>query len=179
MTTNSEAFIEQLKLICDLSEDKDEQTIELLARNLHKVVTTGAMKVIDPYDTVLCEPLQDRTDRWMVRTFPPSVRVDITERLDRFIEEVFELAQSLDYDFDRISKLATYVGGRERGKTNMELGGVANTLFALCNAVNLSFDGCYAKEMERVETDEMVAKIRAKWEAKPADVKSPLPGKSP
>lgn len=179
-TDHKSAFAEQLEIICDLAERKNEPTIELLAGNLHGMLRDGSMKIVDPTDSVPPpEQLQDRTERWMAKVFPPGVRSDRTERLDRLIEEVFELAQALDYDFDRIPKLSTYVGGRTKGQPGAEVGGVANCLFALCNAINVSFERAYSYEMDRIETPEMMAKVRAKWESKPTDIKSPLPGKSP
>ena len=180
-TSHVDALKEQVWLICDLAGQKNEPTIELLADNVHAMLTDGVVQLIDPIDPPPPppEPLQDRTERWMLKTFPSDVICDRTERMDRLIEEVFELAQSIDYDFDRISKLASYVGGREKGRAHEEIGGVANTLFALCNALNISFGQSYVREMERVETPEMIAKIRAKWESKPKDIKSPLPGKYP
>lgn len=180
MTTNwVAALTEQLLLIRELATKKGEQTLGLLANSVCIMLEDGKVKLVDPSEpTPIPEALQDRTERWMLKTFPRNVISDRTERMDRLIEEVFELAQSIDYDFDRIAKLATYVGGREKGQPSAEVGGVANTLFALCNAINVSFENAYIHEMARIETPEMIAKVRAKWESKPSDVKSPLPGKS-
>lgn len=181
MTTKpTEAFTEQLFLVCELAEKKCEPTIELLAGNLHSLVKDGSIKLVDPFEAEPApEPLQDRTERWMLKTFPANVIQDRTERVDRLIEEVFELAQAVGYDFSRIPKLAEYVEKRPAGQPGAEVGGVANTLLALCNAINIGFEQAYAREMERIETPEMIAKIRAKWESKPSDIKSPLPGRYP
>jgi hypothetical protein len=82
---------------------------------------------------------------WYAACLPAS---SIEERCDRFIEEAFELVQSLCYDSRRILALRDYVYSRPQGTPHQELGGVMLTLATLANRVGL--------DMTQAGNDELV-----------------------
>jgi hypothetical protein len=95
---------------------------------------------------------------------------DRTERSHRFIEEALELVQACGTPYEEVSRIARYVYGRPKGDVPQEVGGVAVTLAALCEAHSLDVSTCAVDELERVEQN--VDKIRAKQRLKP-DLRSP------
>lgn len=119
------------------------------------------------------EDFQSRVLDWLLKCFGSEIAKDILERNDRFIEEALELTQSLDYSADRAHALVDYVYGRPKGEPFQEVGGVMVTLAALCSAtgLNMMLDG--EVEYSRINTPEIIEKIRNKQKTKP--VGSALP----
>ena len=116
-------------------------------------------------------PYQSRVHDWIIACFGAEVGADQTERNHRFLEESLELVQSLGCTQSEAHQLVDYVFGREVGEPAQEVGGVMNTLAALCTAADLDMVDCGEIELTRVWTK--VEKIRAKQAAKPKH--SPLP----
>lgn len=114
---------------------------------------------------------QRRVWEWMKACFSSTVQGDIVERQDRFLEEVLELLQSLDYPRDRIRALERYVYGRPKGKPAQEVGGVTVTLAALLTPLKLDMGDCAWDEFVRIWGK--IDKIREKQATKP--VGSALP----
>lgn len=117
------------------------------------------------------ETYQARVWSWVVTCFGNDVAFNKEERCDRFLEEVFELLQSLGYDPARVDALKSYVWSRDVGEPEQETGGVMVTLCALLSAHMIDMRNCAEKELERVWGK--IEKIRAKQAAKP--VGSALP----
>lgn len=122
---------------------------------------------------VRARPYQARVHAWMLACFGEAIAQDRVERGDRLLEEVFELLQTMDYDFGRIAAVRDYVAARPVGEAAQEVGGVAVCLFALCNAIGVDLGATAEIELERILQPETMAKIRAKQSAKPK--MSPLP----
>lgn len=122
---------------------------------------------------------QDEVDLWMERTFSFETRTNIRERAYRFLEEALELFQSLNLDREDALKLVEYVFKRPKGEPSQEVGGVGTTLAALCNAADISLKRALVDELERVNTPEVIAKIKAKRaiRAVPGDYKGEPPKK--
>jgi len=114
---------------------------------------------------------QARVHDWIIACFGEEIGRDQVERNHRFLEESLELVQSLGCTVSEAHQLVDYVYGREIGEPNQEVGGVMNTLAALCTAAGLDMAGAGETELARVWTK--VEKIRAKQAAKPKH--SPLP----
>lgn len=114
---------------------------------------------------------QERVNRWLIACFGIKIARDKTERNHRFLEEALELAQACECTKEEALQLVDYVFAREKGDIHQEVGGVMNTLAALClvydidmiNAGHIEIDRCWTK----------VDVIRAKQAAKPKF--SPLP----
>lgn len=120
----------------------------------------------------LPEPsFQERVKPWMLECFGPEISADINERNHRFLEEALELVQSTGCTKSEAHQLVDYVFGRDVGETKQEVGGVMNTLAALCLANNIDMHDAGEIELARVWTK--IEKIRAKRAAKPKH--SPLP----
>lgn len=120
----------------------------------------------------LINPLfQAEVDRWIQECFGPEIGADKVERNHRFLEEALETVQAAGCTISEAYQLVDYVFNRPVGELPQEIGGVMNTLAALCNAHGLDMMECGETEMQRVWT--MVEKIRAKQAAKPKH--SPLP----
>jgi NTP pyrophosphatase (non-canonical NTP hydrolase) len=114
---------------------------------------------------------QKSVNRWVIACFGPKIARDKVERNHRFLEESIELVQSTGCTKEEALQLVDYVYGRPVGETAQEVGGVMNTLAALCTAHDIDMLEAGEIEIERCWTK--VEKIRAKQAAKPKF--SPLP----
>ncbi|MFV1846408.1 hypothetical protein ACNJRW_09480 [Stenotrophomonas maltophilia] len=120
---------------------------------------------------------QDGVSEWMGQCFLPSLYSDMTERGDRLLEEVLELLQAHGYDSARVPTLVDYVFGRPVGEPAQEVGGVMVTLAGYCWVAGLDMHAAGDAELARISQPEVMAKIRAKQEAKNAlHFDTPLPG---
>ncbi|WP_197056576.1 MULTISPECIES: hypothetical protein [Luteibacter] len=126
------------------------------------------------------EPFQARVSMWMDQCFLPSLYSNMTERGDRLLEEVLELLQSKGYDRVRVATLVDYVFSRPAGEPSQEVGGVMVTLAGYCWIAGLDMHADGERELDRINQPEVMAKIRAKQEAKNAlHFDTPLPGSVP
>jgi hypothetical protein len=114
---------------------------------------------------------QARVSDWMIACFGEAITSDIQERCHRFFEEATELVQSLGGTASECHQLVDYVFGRPVGQKEQEVGGVAVTLAALCNASGIDYNKAAGDELARIWTK--VEVIREKQAAKPKH--SPLP----
>lgn len=114
---------------------------------------------------------QPRVHEWILACFGEEIGRDGVERNHRFLEEALELVQSLGCTQSEAHQLVDYTFGRDVGEPFQEVGGVMNTLAALCTAHGLDLDAAAETELARVWTK--VDQIRAKQAAKPKH--SPLP----
>lgn len=114
---------------------------------------------------------------WMGQCFLPSLYSNMTERGDRLLEEVLELLQAHGYDSARVTTLVDYVFGRPVGEPAQEVGGVMVTLAGYCWVAGLDMHAAGDAELARINQPEVMAKIRAKQDAKNAlHFDTPLPG---
>lgn len=120
---------------------------------------------------------QSRVAAWMREAFLPSLYSTMTERGDRLLEEVLELLQAHGYDQARVATLVQYVYGRPVGEPAQEVGGVMVTLAAFCSIAGQDMYAAGETELSRICQPEVMARIRAKQEAKNAlHFDTPLPG---
>lgn len=113
----------------------------------------------------------------MGQCFLPSLYSNMTERGDRLLEEVLELLQAHGYDKARVPTLVDYVFGRPVGEPAQEVGGVMVTLAGYCWVAGLDMHAAGDAELARINQPDVMAKIRAKQEAKNAlHFDTPLPG---
>lgn len=123
------------------------------------------------------QSFQTGVAEWMGQCFLPSLYSNMTERGDRLLEEVLELLQAHGYDPSRVATLVAYVFGRPVGEPVQEAGGVMVTLAAYCAMAGLDMQAAGDAELARINLPEVMAKIRAKQEAKNAlHFDTPLPG---
>jgi NTP pyrophosphatase (non-canonical NTP hydrolase) len=108
---------------------------------------------------------QVRVDKWIRHCFGEAIRGDKAERNHRFIEEALELVQAAGCTASEAHQLVDYVFGRSIGDVKQEVGGVMNTLAALCNIYDIDLDAAAETELRRVWTKS--DQIRAKQAAKP------------
>jgi hypothetical protein len=118
---------------------------------------------------------QARVHDWIIACFGAEIGADVIERNHRFLEEGLELVQANGCTASEAHQLVDYVFGRPVGEPHQEVGGVMNTLAALCTAAGLDMAGAGEVELSRVWTK--VEQIRAKQAAKPKH--SPLPMAAP
>ncbi len=128
------------------------------------------------YLECICSTFQQRVKYWLLECLGEENAQDIKTRNFRFLEEALELVQAHECTAEEAHKLVDYVYGRPQGDVNQEVGGVMVTLAALCSAHGLDMAAEGERELERVNTPEIMAKVRAKQEGKPSPG-SPLPGK--
>ncbi|WP_439449804.1 hypothetical protein [Stenotrophomonas sp. ATs4] len=125
----------------------------------------------------LGQSFQAGVSEWMDKCFLPSLYSNMTERGDRLLEEVLELLQAHGYDSARVPTLVNYVFGRPVGEPAQEVGGVMVTLAAYCSVAGLSMQADGQAELDRINQADVIARIRAKQEAKNAlHFDTPLPG---
>jgi len=123
------------------------------------------------------QTFQESVSHWMAQCFVPSLYSNMTERGDRLLEEVLELLQAHGYDPTRVATLVDYVFNRPVGQPAQEVGGVMVTLAGYCWVAGLDMHAAGATELARIIQPEVMAKIRAKQEAKNAlHFDTPLPG---
>ncbi|MDB5412108.1 MAG: hypothetical protein JWR10_443, partial [Rubritepida sp.] len=111
------------------------------------------------------ETFQARVIRWIRHCFGAEVAADKVERNHRFLEEALELVQAGGCTASEAHQLVDYVFGRPVGEVPLEVGGVMNTLAALCTAHGVDLDAAAETELARVWVKSDA--IRAKWLAKP------------
>ena len=104
---------------------------------------------------------------WTRACFGEKIARNRDERNQRFLEESLELVQSLGASKQECHDLVDYVFGRDIGETPQEIGGVLVCLASLCDVADLDMEACGWIELERVDSDEMMEKIRRKHSLKP------------
>jgi hypothetical protein len=115
---------------------------------------------------------QSGVDAWMDACFGATIKADVVERCDRFIEEALEFVQAAGYSAERAHALVDYTFGRPVGEINQEVGGVMVTLAAMCNTLKVNIGEAAKAELARVWTK--VEQIRAKQAAKPTGSALPV-----
>jgi hypothetical protein len=115
---------------------------------------------------------QSGVDAWMDVCFGATIKADVQERCDRFIEEALEFVQAAGYSAERAHALVDYTFGRPVGEINQEVGGVMVTLAAMCNTIGVDIGSAAETELARVWTK--VDVIRAKQAAKPTGSALPI-----
>lgn len=120
---------------------------------------------------------QRMIDGWMEECFqgvtPLEQRKSI--RSARFLEEALELYQANGLSKESALQLVDYVFNRPVGEPHQEVGGVMVTLAALCTPCGIDLNSAAVSELERINTPEMMDKIRRKQASK-VDPDGPLPG---
>lgn len=109
---------------------------------------------------------QGRVSDWVRRCFGDAIAYDMTERSFRFLEEALELVQSVGCTKEQAQALVDYVYSRPRGTTKQEVGGVQVTLAAFCSAADIDMAHEGEQELRRVDTPELIQKIRRKQASK-------------
>ncbi len=119
---------------------------------------------------------QDRVAEWGFKCFGGDL--DKMERVYRFVEEALELAQSLGLSKEEGYQLVDYVYDMDHvGEPPQEMGGTMVTLAFLASQFGLSLEQDGERELARINTPEMILKIRQKSATKPKG--SALPGVTP
>jgi hypothetical protein len=83
-------------------------------------------------------------------------------RLRRFAEEAAELCQAGGLDRKMFLRVVNDAYDRPVGEFGQEVGGVGVTLMCLCAQQGVSVDAEFRREMTRIDTPEMIERIRAK-----------------
>lgn len=99
---------------------------------------------------------------WMKRCFSPSTVSNPRERAFRMMEEATELFQAMDCSKEEAQTILDYVFARPKGEPSQEVGGLSVTIAALCGPTGINWEDAAIKELERINTPEVLAKIRAK-----------------
>jgi hypothetical protein len=111
----------------------------------------------------------ERGADWVRRALGEAVLNDRQERALRFLEEAVELAQACGLPEAQASRLLARVYAKEPGGVKEEMAGSYFTLLMLARAHDVSIDWELLKEFRRVDTPEMIARIRQKHAGKAAD----------
>lgn len=111
---------------------------------------------------------QTRVLDWARRTFGSRTADNPTERIMRFLEEALELVQALGLSEEEVGRVVAYVYGRSVGEPAQEVGGTMVTLASLCEFFGIDMQREGDRELARIDTPEMRAKIAAKQAMKRA-----------
>lgn len=111
------------------------------------------------------ERYQSDVRDWITACFGTEIRDDRVERNHRFLEEALELVQSCEMSRDEAHALVDFVFDRPAGEIAQEVGGVMNTLAALCCAQRIELGHAARAELERVW--EKIDEVRARRAGKP------------
>lgn len=109
--------------------------------------------------------LQERARVWLETTLPGQV-VDIKTRAARFLEEAAEAAQAAGLCREDADLVLAQVYAGPPGAMQQELGGAFTTLCALATAADEHLGWAAVREMTRMETPEVRAKVRARQASK-------------
>lgn len=113
---------------------------------------------------------------WMEKCFGNSTSgTKKSVRNFRFLEEALELVQAAGMTREEAMRQVDYTFNRPVGKPAQELGGVMITLAAWAGTHDLQMSEYGPAELMRIDTPEMIAKIRAKQASKPGEGGPPQP----
>lgn len=104
---------------------------------------------------------------WQEKAFGELTNESLQMRAMRFLEEAVELFQTAGLSKEKANEIVAYTFGRPVGDPCQEVGGVMVTLAAFCNAGDISLENEAWREFIRIDTPEMIQKIRDKQVSKP------------
>jgi hypothetical protein len=110
--------------------------------------------------------LQDRAGAWVKKTFGHPIFDSKHERAMRVLEEAIELAQAEGVDKAQVKHLVDFVFNKPVGDIAQEAAGVGFTLLAWGASHELDIATLVFEEIDRVDSPEMIAKIRKKHDPK-------------
>lgn len=111
---------------------------------------------------------QNRVGKWVRTCFGRQSLRSPKERAQRMLEEAVELAQAVGLSQEDADRVLKDVYARPAGEIGQEVGGVANTLAALCAGLDHDLETEAWREMLRVEKPEVIEKCRRKQAEKAA-----------
>jgi hypothetical protein len=117
--------------------------------------------------------VQARVRKWLVNCFGQKIADDAQLRNKRFIEEAIELVQARGMTQAEAIEVLEYVYARPKGNQEQEVAGTMTTLMALCAQAGINIGEVTYKEIHRIETPEVMAKIRARQKDKPGGAEVP------
>lgn len=158
---------QQAMYITQLEQDLNTARARTEEQRQMKVLARGQR------DGISGSRYQEGVGRWLLRCFGPVVAADKQERTYRFLEEANELSQAAGLTEEEAHQLVAYTWSRPTGSLHQEVGGVMTTLAAFCFAHDLDMIQEGVDEYERVNTHEVMERIRVKQASKPHG--SPLP----
>lgn len=119
---------------------------------------------------------QKRAQAWFDACFvDKGATYGLDERAFRMLEEALEVFQACGLKQDDVTKLADYVFSRPVGELDDELGGLLVCISLLASAHNSTLGYLTTSALNR--NWQNIAKIRGKYDVKPAN--TPLPGAGP
>ena len=103
---------------------------------------------------------------WVWRALGPTVATDPRERAKRVLEEAIELAQAEGIPDREAIAVVNHVYRRPVGEPSQEAAGVGFCWIAYCEAKNFQGISLVIKELERIDTPEMIENVRLKHDMK-------------
>jgi hypothetical protein len=126
---------------------------------------------------------QQRVHRWLKACLGIVSASDEQERNLRFFEEAAELVLVRNMTREKMHEVIDYVCDREAAKGAMdsstpgqEVAGTVVTLAALCNQAGITISEVAYEELQRIETPEVMQRVRDRQKTKPSAVRSPTHG---
>lgn len=103
---------------------------------------------------------------WVERALGSAILTNRAERIMRFFEEAAECAQACGLTREKAMAIIDRVFGRPAGDPAQEMAGAYFTLLVLAHNRGVVLDWELMKEFRRVDTPEMIARIREKHQGK-------------
>lgn len=119
---------------------------------------------------------QAQVGDWLARVTAGDP-TDLLERIHRAVEEVAEFAQAGGVTLEDWGQLGARTFARPKGELPLEMGGVMLTVASVAVVAGLDAVALGEAELRRVNTPEMMAKVRAKRATRAG--RGPLPGVDP
>lgn len=104
--------------------------------------------------------------RWARRVLGDDIFENTKERALRLVEEALELAQAIGVTDVDLHRLVDYVYARPVGEVSQEVAGTMVTLYAVAASAGVDADEAYKKEVIRIHTPEIEAKVRRRQQEK-------------
>lgn len=125
---------------------------------------TGNGKQLEATSICTISALQLRVRDWVALAL--YGQTDVKTRAARFLEEAAEAAQAAGLHREDAALVLEQVYQREPGHLPQELGGSMTTLCALAVVAGLDLEEASLREMARVETPEIIDKVRRRQAGK-------------
>ena len=103
---------------------------------------------------------------WLHKTMPKENVSSLPERALRVFEEAAELCQAAGVDKSLLMRQTEYTYARPVGTVPQEIAGVLTTILGAASCAGIQAEDALMKELTRLDTPDVVEKVRRKQESK-------------
>lgn len=147
-------LLDHIDTLDDACRDRDD-----VFRNFTRKHQRRRFEIWNPSDAEVTS-LQARIGNWVVAALGADGLRDARERALRTAEEAIELAQACGVRREVLHRLVDYVLDRPVGDPAQEISGVLITVYSVACALEISADEALEAELRRIQSPEVMEKIR-------------------